>query len=203
MSDLIIIGGSGHAMVVADLAIKNGHKIIGILDDNEDNCGFSGFERLGKVADCVKYRDTCSFVIGIGNNKVRKKIAEEYPDLNYATLIHPTASIAPNVEIKEGTVVMPMAVINTCAVIGRHTIINSGAVVEHECTVGDYCLIAPHATICGIVNIGNLVHMGAGCVVNQVINICDNVTVGSGGVVIKDITAPGTYVGVPVKKSEK
>ena len=182
MRKLIIFGASGHADVVADIAMKNGYEIEGFLDDNESISEVIGIKKIGKVSDCLDYKDSCDFAIGIGNNAVRKKIFETYPDLNYVTLIHPTASIGINVEIKKGTVVMPMTVVNACA------------------TIGDFTLIAPNATVCGVCNIGNEVYMGAGSVVKQVINICDNVTTGSGSVIVKDITEPGTYIGVPVKK---
>lgn len=200
MRKLIIFGASGHAEVVADIAMKNGYEIEGFLDDNESISEVIGIKKIGKVSDCVKYKDSCDFAIGIGNNAVRKKIFEAYPDLNYVTLIHPTASIGINVEIKRGTVVMPMTVVNACATIGEFCVINSGAVVEHDCKIGNFTLIAPNATVCGVCNLGNEVYMGAGSAVKQVINICDNVTIGLGSVIIKDITEPGTYIGVPVKK---
>lgn len=200
MSDLIIIGASGHAEVVADIALKNGYTIAGFLDDNEKTTEVLGYKVLGKVSDCLNYKNDYEFVIGIGNNAVRKRIAEEYSELDFVTLIHPTASIGLNVTIDKGTVVMPMAVINSCATIGKQTIINSGSVVEHDCQVGDYCLIAPHATLCGVVKIGNNVLMGAGSVINQTLSVCDNVIAGSGCVITKSITEAGTYIGVPAKK---
>lgn len=200
MSDLIIIGASGHAEVLADIAINSGYTIAGFLDDNERVTEILGYKVLGKVADCLNYKNDCDFIIGIGNNTVRKRIAEEYSELNFVTLIHPTASIGLSVTIDEGTVVMPMAVINSCSKVGKHSIINSGAIVEHDCQVGDFCLIAPHATLCGVVKIGNTVHMGAGSVINQTLSVCDNVMVGSGSVITKSITEAGTYVGVPAKK---
>ena len=78
MSDLIIIGGSGHAEVLADIALKNGYTIAGFLDDNEKTTEVLGFKVLGKVSDCLKYKNDCKFVIGIGNNAIRQRIAEEY-----------------------------------------------------------------------------------------------------------------------------
>ena len=200
MRNLIIFGAGGHAKVIADIAMKNGYEIAGFLDDNDAISEVIGFKRLGKISDCVKYKDTHDFAIGIGNNSVRKNIFEKYSDLNYVTLIHPTASIGLNTEITRGTVVMPMTVVNACATVGEFCVINSGAVVEHDCVVGDFTLIAPNSTLCGCVKVGNEVWMGAGSSVNPVVKICDNVTVGSGAVVTKDITEPGTYVGVPIKK---
>ena len=63
MSDLIIIGGGGHAKSVADIAIKNGYNVIGFLDDNEEVTEMLGIKRLGAVADCEKYAQKAKFVI--------------------------------------------------------------------------------------------------------------------------------------------
>lgn len=198
MSDLIIIGGGGHAKVVADIATLNGYKIRGFLDDNTDVEKILNYNRLGNVSDCIKYGD-CSFVIAIGNNLVRRNIFEKYSNFEYVTLIHPSVCIGSGVEIGEGTVIMPGAVVNACTKIGKCCVINSGAVVEHDCTIGDFTLIAPNSTVCGVTSIGSNCWLGAGCTVNNVLGICDNVTLGSGAVVVSDITTAGTYVGVPAK----
>lgn len=197
MKKIIIFGASGHAEVVADISIKNGYEVVGFLDDNEDITTVLGYPRLGRIDDCVKFKDGCAFAIGIGNNSVRKKIYEKYSDYEYPTLIHPSAYVGPEVKIGKGTIVMPMATVNVCAQVGDFCVINTGSIVEHDCCIGDFCLIAPHATVCGVVNIGNGVWLGAGSVVNQTLSICDGVIVGSGGVVTKDITQAGTYIGVP------
>ncbi len=200
MSKLVIFGAGGHAKVVADIALKNGFEIEGFLDDNASASSIIGYPILGKIDDCVKYKDTCVFAMGIGNNAVRKKILDKYPDFEYPVLVHPTASIGIETKIGKGTVVMPYVVVNACAEVGEFSILNSASVVEHDCRVGDFCLIAPNVTLCGVSKTGDFVWMGAGSVVNQTIKICDGVTVGSGAVVTKDITESGTYVGVPATK---
>ncbi len=200
MSKLVIFGAGGHAKVVADIALKNGFEIEGFLDDNASVSSVIGYPILGKIDDCVKYQDSCVFAMGIGNNAVRKKIFDKYPDLEYPTMIHPTASIGIETKIGKGTVVMPFVIVNACAQVGDFSILNSASVIEHDCKIGDYTLIAPHATICGTVKIGDFVWMGAGSVVNQTVKICDEATIGSGAVVIKDITESGTYIGVPATK---
>ena len=200
MRKLVIFGGGGHAKVVADIAMKNGFEIEGFLDDNDSVSSVMGYPVLGKIDDCVKFKETCAFAIGIGNNAVRKKIFEKYADFEYPVLVHPTASIGIETKIGKGTVVMPMAVINACAEIGEFSVVNSSAVVEHDCRVGDFCLIAPNATMCGVSEIGNMFWLGACCALNPTVKICDGVTVGSGAIVVKNITEAGTYVGVPAKK---
>ena len=200
MRKLVIFGGGGHAKVVADIAIKNGFEIEGFLDDNDSVSSVMGYPVLGKIDDCVRFKDTCAFAIGIGNNAARKKIFEKYADFEYPVLVHPTASIGIETKVGKGTVVMPMAVINACAEIGEFSVVNSAAVVELDCRVGSFCLIAPNATMCGVSEIGNMVWLGACCALNPTVKICDGVTVGSGAIVVKNITEAGTYVGVPAKK---
>lgn len=72
------------------------------------------------------YKQGYKAIIAIGNNKIRRNIAEKY-SLDYISLIHPNAVIANDVQIGAGTVVMAGAIINSGTIIGRHCIINSGA----------------------------------------------------------------------------
>lgn len=202
MCDLIIIGGGGHAKVIADIAVFNDYNVRGFLDDNISAEEFFGYRRLGSICDCIKYQE-CFFVIAIGNNKIRRSIAEKYNTLNYATLIHPTACIGSEVQIGAGTVVMPNTVINASAKVGEFCIVNSGAVIEHECCIGDFTHLSPNCTVCGVSKIGNNCWLGAGSTINNVLSICDDVILGSGAVVIKDITKGGTYVGVPAKITKR
>lgn len=55
----------------------------------------------------------------------------------------------------------------------------------------------------GSVVIGKYCFVGAGVVIIPGIKICDEVIIGAGAVVVKDITEPGTYAGVPAKKITK
>ncbi len=199
MSDLIIIGGGGHAKVIADLAIKTGYNVVGFLDDNDRVTEMLSLKRLGRVEICENYAHSAKFVIGIGNNKIRKEIFEKYK-LEYVTLIHPSAVIAKSAKLGIGAVVLAGAIINADAKIGEQSIINTGAVVEHDCVIGEFTMVAPRATVCGFSKIGNSCWIGAGSVVNNVISVCDNVIVGSGAVIIADIHDADTYVGVPAKK---
>ena len=199
MNKLIIIGAGGHGKVIADNALKNGYTDIAFLDDGVT--GFCmGFPVIGTSADIEKYNDgSTDFITGIGNNAVRKKIAESYR-VNWVTLIHPSAQIAVNASIGAGTVIMANAVVNACAVIGEHCIINTGAVIEHDNVVGNYAHISPNVAIGGTVRVGSLTHVGIGAIVKNNTEICSGCTIGAGAVVIRNIKDEGTYVGVPARK---
>ncbi len=198
MNRLIIIGAGGHAEVIVDIAQKNGYKDIAFVDDIKTTC--MGFRVIGKIDDINKLDDSkTDFVIGIGNNEIRKKIAEKY-NVKYVALIHPSAQIGIGVTIGVGTVIMPLAVINAEATIGFHCIINSGAVVEHDNMLDNYVHISPKAALGGTVRIGELTHVGIGAVVINNIDVCENCKIGAGAVVVRNIEKSGTYAGVPAKE---
>ncbi len=194
--EVIIIGSSGHGNVIADIILKSKDKVIGFLDDDLTRKNPYGVPLLGEISDCCKYVDK-KFIIAIGNNEIRKKIAERYPDLDYYTAIHPLAIISNKVEIEEGSCVMAGSVINACAKIGKHCIINTASVVEHDCKVGDYTHISPNACLCGTVKVGKSCHIGAGVTVKNNLFITDSTVVGIGAAVIENIVQSGTYIGVP------
>ncbi len=198
---LYIIGASGHGKVVADLAVKCGYREIAFLDDYATG-SCVGYPIIGTSADMEKLQDGSSeFVIAIGNNGVRKRIAKEH-SVTWATLVHPSAQIAMQAQLGEGTVVMAGAVINPCAVIGKHCIINSSAVVEHDNVLADFVHISPKAALGGTVCVGEMTHIGIGAAVRNNINICSGCTIGAGAVIVEDIHEVGVYAGVPGRKKE-
>lgn len=198
MSDVVIIGAGGHAKVIADIVIKSGDKLLGFLDDSKEGSVIGGYSVIGKTCDAEKFFGA-EFIIAIGSNEVRRKIAESLC-LKWYTAVHPNACIGTEVEIGAGSCVMANAVINSAATVGNHSIINTGAIIEHDCRLDDYVHVSPNATLCGTVTVGALSHIGASATVKNNINVCANVTVGVGTAVVKDITEYGVYVGVPAKK---
>ncbi len=196
---LIIIGAGGHGKVIADIAMKNGYTNIAFVDDDaEGSC--MNYPIICKSFDIESQDDgNTDFVIAVGNNEIRKKIAEAHK-INWATLVHPSAQIGADVKLGEGTVVMAGAVINSCASVGKHCVINTCSVVEHDDVISDYVHISPKAALGGTVRVGERTHVGIGATVKNNIDICENCMIGAGAVVVKSITDSGTYIGVPARK---
>ena len=61
----------------------------------------------------------------------------------------------------------------------------------------------PGAIVSGNVSIGDRVYLGTNSTVIEKKQINSDVIIGANGVVIRDITLPGTYVGTPVKLLKK
>ena len=198
MNRLIIIGAGGHGKVIADAALKNGYANICCIDDHATG-DVMGFPIIGTSADIERLNDGITdFINAIGNNAVRKAIAEKY-NVNWVSIVHPSAQIAFNAEIGKGTVVMANAVINVCATVGEHCIINTCAVIEHDNVIENYVHISPNAALGGTVRIGSLTHVGIGATVKNNTDICSDCIIGAGAVVLENIKDKGTYVGVPAR----
>ena len=116
-----------------------------------------------------------SLIISIGSNSIRKRLAEKFNSVNFATAIHPSAIISPKSSVGVGSVVMQGGIIQSSAAVGRHCIINTAASVDHDCVVEDFVHISPHATLCGNVFVGEGSQVGAGAVVMR--DVPDNVLV--------------------------
>jgi len=203
---LIIIGASGHGKVVADIAIKiNKWQSIAFLDDDESIRTSMGLEVIGKTADAFKYNDEADFFVAIGNNATREKIQEKLIEqgINVVSLIHPSAIIGTDVEIGIGSVVMAGVVINSSTGIGKGCVINTSSNLDHDNVIEDYVHTSPGVRTAGSVSIGKNTWLGIGSVVSNNVNICSGCKVGAGAVVVKDITEPGTYVGVPVRRVDR
>lgn len=202
MNQLVIIGAGGHGKVVADIARKNGYRNIVFLDDNESLTMCGSYRVVGTVKDFQHY--DCDFFVAIGNGKARRSISEMLlaAGKKLITLIHPSAIIAENVEIGLGTVVVAEAVINPGTVVGRGCIINTCSSVDHDCRLGDYSHISVGVHTAGDVVLGENVWLGIGVIVSNDVHICSDTLVGSGAVVVKNITEPGTYIGMPARKYE-
>lgn len=204
---LIIIGASGHGKVVADIAIKmNKWESIEFLDDDDETVNSCiGFDVIGKSADAIKYKNEADFFVAIGNNSVREKVQKELMNerLNVVTLIHPSAVIGKDVEIGMGSVVMAGVVINSSSEIGKGCIINTSSNLDHDNVIEDYVHISPGANLAGTVKVGKGSWLGIGSIVSNNVNICSGCKVGAGAVVVNDITEPGTYVGIPVRRVDR
>lgn len=197
---VIIIGAGGHAKVIADILEFQDRTILGFLDDNFEKQPLR-FPLLGRPMDAPKFAEAAEFIFGIGANSIREGMVAKLSNLvKFTSAVHPNAMVANDVTIDQGTVVMAGATINTGSRIGAHCIINTAASVDHDCLLGDFVHVSPGAHLGGTVEIGERSWIGLGGLVINNRTICADVLIGAGGLVLKDISEPGIYVGVPVRK---
>jgi sugar O-acyltransferase (sialic acid O-acetyltransferase NeuD family) len=199
---IYLIGYSGHGRVLMDAAIAQGLKVKGYFQDSESDQDPFLLPYNGNESDCNDdFFNQRSFILGIGDNKIRSKVYHQVKNKNGAieTISHPNASISNLAVIGEGCFLNAKSIVHIGAKIGVNTIVNTGAIIEHDCKIGAHVHIAPGATLCGNVTVGENTFIGAGATIIQGISIGSNVKVGAGSVVISDIPNNVTSVGIPSK----
>jgi sugar O-acyltransferase (sialic acid O-acetyltransferase NeuD family) len=156
--------------------------------------------------DALMLRPTeCWLVNGLGsigpNSSRRADLFADYQRRGYSfmSVVHPAAVVSRDATLGEGSVVMAGAIVQVGATIAENCIINTRASVDHDCIVAADVHIAPGATLSGSVRVGARSHIGAGVTVVQGVAITNDVIVGAGSVVLRDLSRPGTYVGIPAR----
>lgn len=203
---VIIIGGGGHAKVIADVLRLQGVRILGFteIDDSRKSLT-STVPYLGNDAVIAQYHmEEVLLANGLGsikNTTARRKIYDAFSEQGYqfAVCIHPSAVIAADVRIGEGSQIMAGSVVQPGCDIGRNVILNTRASLDHDCVIGDHAHVAPGATLSGGVQIASGAHVGTGATVIQGIFIGEDSIIGAGGVVLEDVVANSIVVGVPAR----
>lgn len=210
MKELYIVGAGGFGREILWLVQRiNEHaptwKFSGFIDDNAELHGLTrdGYPVLGGCDYLQKLTNNVWVVIAVGAAQVKKKIAEkleQFPKLQFATLIDPSVQLSSSVSIGEGSIICAGSVLTVDVEIGNHVAINLNCTVGHDAVLQDYTTVYPGVHISGNVAVGQCVELGTGSQIIQGKKIEDNIVVGAGSVVTKDLVEQGTYVGVPVKK---
>ncbi|MBX3740910.1 MAG: acetyltransferase [Akkermansiaceae bacterium] len=205
MKPVIIIGGGGHAKVVASTLQAAGQPVLGFTDTGGARPEMSGIPQLGGDEAIAGYDpSSVELVFGIGciqPGPARAAIFHRFKGMGYdfRTVVHPTAWVAPDVEIGEGTVVFAGAIVQPGTRIGVNTILNSRSSVDHDCRIGSHVHIAPGAVLSGAVVVGDGAHLGVGCTIIQGLTIGGEALVGAGSVVVRDVAAGHRVFGVPAR----
>lgn len=190
---MYLYGASGHGKVIKEILECLNIPLDGFVDDNPQTDELSG------VPVCHSIDGVDEVIVSIGDNTLRKKVAEALECKIAKAAIHPRAVVSKSAKVGDGTVVMAGAVVNADAKIGRHCIVNSGAVIDHECQIGDFVHIAPHATLRGLVTIGEGTLIDTGVCVITGVKIGKWCVIGSGSVVLRDFPDGCVAYGNPCK----
>lgn len=200
---MALIGGGGHALVVAEAASSAGWTLQGFYDDDPNAVlGLrGGLPRLGGLGGLADIRPGQHLVMAIGGLALRRRVLESHQALLAAApvIVSARAYVSPSATLDAGTVVMPGAVVHSLAKVHAHAIINTGAIIEHECVIGENTHVAPGSALGGNVLVDRDTLLGIGCRVLPGLKIGRGCVVGGGAVVIRDVADGEQVVGVPAR----
>jgi sugar O-acyltransferase (sialic acid O-acetyltransferase NeuD family) len=211
-ADLIIVGAGGagqEALWVARRQNEAGPSpvwtVVGFADDNPTlaNTLIDGVPVLGSVrAVLVAFRGRNVRVhLAIGNNQRRKRLAKLWRDDGFrgATLVDPTAVIAPTALVGEGTFIGPLTIVAPHARVGNFVLINTHVGVGHHASVGDYAQLCPGARVSGECKIDSGAFVGSNAVVHPGQSIGEGAMIGAVSFVIRSVKPRHSVLGVPAR----
>jgi sugar O-acyltransferase (sialic acid O-acetyltransferase NeuD family) len=202
---VIVIGGGGHAKVLISALLLDRRKVLGFVDLNPAASPVLGVKCLGSDTVALAHAPgDVKLVNGVGSvgpGAIRRNVYERFRREGYffASVVHPSAIVAPEVQMEDGVQIMAGAILQSGSSVGSNAIVNTGAIIDHDCVVGAHVHIAPRAVLSGGVHVEPGAHIGTGACIIQGVTIGAASVVGAGAVVIRDVPAGVTTVGVPAK----
>jgi sugar O-acyltransferase (sialic acid O-acetyltransferase NeuD family) len=211
---IVILGGRGDGELIAwALNDIKGIEGYGWLNDHEKlGSQIAGLPVLGRIkrneietltSDARIFFITALQKVKEAKVRLRKIRSVNIPPGRYVSIVHPSAYVAPNVEIGYDTFVGFHVCIMANTRIGNHCSFRSSAHVGHDWVIDDGCFVGPNASLLGRGKLGEGVHISSNVSVKEGVKIGEYAIVGMGSVVTKDVPAYTIVMGAPARTTDK
>ena len=182
---LVFIGTNSNLFKLAELVIRAGYSLAGIIDD--DYYGQESFKGLPVIGDEAtlrakaefykqKYQFICAtnwvpddYEIAERNRAKRQRQLElmQQLELDVATIVAPTAIVSRLSQLGPGTVVFDFATVEPQVSVGSNTLIYDYAIVGHESVIGNNVVLQRYCLVTSLVTVEDNVYMGLGSRVSR------------------------------------
>ena len=210
---LIMVGGGGFALEVEayayDAARARGEELhlAGIYSHDPPRLDqlqspSAQIAHFTSLADYRPHPDD-QFIIGLGHSVKRHRIAAELAAIGarLATIVHPTAYVAPTASIGPGSIVAPFAFVGPQTVVEANCVLNIYASMGHNARLGAASVLSPYATLNGGADIGRACFLGTGASVSPGLSLGDFSKISAGSVMTRHVEAGSLVHGNPGEAS--
>jgi sugar O-acyltransferase (sialic acid O-acetyltransferase NeuD family) len=207
MTELLIAAAGGFGRELAAYARDAGFTVTGFLDDDPG----AAAQLVGEDA-AVGVRGTIAdyapapgrgeqIAIGIGVPATRLRVADALVarGATLATVVHPTAWVAPTATLGAGVALAPFACIGPQVTIGDLGLLNTYASLGHDAVLGRGCVFSSYCVATGHTVLGDAVFLGTAAVIAPGVRVGDGARISAGAVAFHEVPAGHLAAGNPAR----
>ena len=218
MEKIIIIGGRGTAIVIADQIYDAQQRynapieVLGLaLDDLSGGDSISGYLILCGIKELYskygKYEDI-KFIYSLYRPDCMEERTKILYDLNipmekFTNFIHPSVMLAKSSAMGVGNVLLANVVVNCNAVLGNFNTVNSGTLLGHDIVIGNNNYFAGQVCVGSGLRIGDKNFFGLNTSIRNGISIGNTNIVGMASNITKNVTDNNVLYGNPAEIKPK
>lgn len=218
MEKIIIIGGRGTAIVIADQvcdAIERYNvpiEVLGLaLDDRSGGDSINNYPILCGIKDVYekfKKNNDVKFIYSLYRPDLMDERSEllyslGIPKEKFANFIHPSVMISKSAIMGFGNVLLANVVVNCNTKIGDFNTINSGTLLGHDSIIGNNNYFAGHVCVGSGLKIGNRNFIGLNTSIRNGIGFGDRNIIGMSSNVTKPVGNDMVMYGNPAVDKNK
>ncbi len=196
-TSIAIFGSSGMARSVVDIADTMGFSEIVFINRQDSVEPITGIPIVSEDKTSHLAEKGFVFGMGIGNNNVRRKIAENFSNLPFVNMVHNTVSFGRGskelLSKTRGNIIMAGAVLSGNITFGNFGLFNFNCVVGHDVHFGEYVHLGPGSFVAGNVIVEDSAYIWAGAMVrngsgnDSRLRIGENAVLGMGAAAISSV----------------
>ncbi len=210
--EIAIFGTSGFSRETLDVCMDNGYEEIVFIGEGRQDEGCWDYRVVDESQIVLLQQRGFVFIIGIGENLIRRKIFQRYPDLHYVNVVHSSATFGDN-QLKNlkrnmGNIITAGVRMTNNIRMGNFGIFNLNCTIGHDCIIEDFVNVAPGANISGNVRLSEGAYIGTNAAILQGKSIDKKIvigryaTVGAGAVVTRSVPDDAIVKGAPARQDE-
>lgn len=182
---------------------------VGFFDDNVPKGTLvHGLPVLGGMDVLNNYNTELAVALAIGSPATKKYLVEKVSNshITFPNLVHPSVQMFDyqKIKISRGCIITAGNILTADIDIDDFVLLNLACTVGHDVKIGRYCSVMPGVNISGGITCEEGVYLGTGAKLINPITVWKFATIGAGAVVISNVPADTTFMGVPaIEKGAK
>ena len=197
--DIHVAGTGSFALEVVEYARDAGLEVAGLIE-------LQNPARVGTEIHGLPVRSAgdppvggAAAVVGAGGSRLAHWAILAPHGWRAASVVHPTAHVAPSARVADGCVLAPGVVVGAASELGDHVLVGRGALVGHHTTLEPGVVLNPGANVAGHVRLGTGATVGMGALVADHLEVGAGAVVAAGAAVVRSVAAGVRVQGVPAR----